>query len=129
MPFEIKYDAEKECVFATFTGKITMALVHEYIDAVLPVLEEHDCRRVLSDSRNAVIQVSALDILSFPKLAARSLLTARCKRAVLASPGQSGYIMYEALSLVQGHRVKVFSDPAEAMKWLMAEPPDPGEVS
>jgi hypothetical protein len=121
MPFEIKYDAEKECVFATFTGKITMALVHEYIDAVLPVLEEHDCKRLLSDSRNAEIQVSALDILSFPKLAAKSLLTARCKRAVLASPGQSGYVMYETLSAIQGHKVRVFPDRDEAMKWLMED--------
>jgi len=121
MPFEIQYDADKECIFSTFTGKITMAIVHEYIDTILPVLKEHDCKRVLSDSRNAEIQVSAIDILSFPKLAAKSILTARCKRAVLASPGQSGYFMYETLSVIQGHKVRVFSDRDEAMKWLMED--------
>ena len=121
MPFEIQYDAEKECIFATFTGKITMALVHEYIDAILPVLEEHDCKRVLSDSRNAEIQLSAIDILSFPKLAAKSRHVMRCKRAVLASPGQSGYVMYETLSVIQGQKVRIFPDRDEAMKWLLED--------
>jgi hypothetical protein len=121
MPFEIEYDAELECIYATFTGKITMALVYEYIDTIIPILKEHDCSRVLSDSRNAELQVSAMDILSFPKLAAKSIFTSRCKRAVLASPGQSGYAMYETLSVIQGHKVKVFSDRDEAMKWLLED--------
>ena len=34
MPFDIRYDAEKECIYVTFTGDITMPLVYEYLDSV-----------------------------------------------------------------------------------------------
>jgi hypothetical protein len=121
MPFEIKYDEARNCVFALFTGKITMQLVHEYIAALLPVLEEHDCRRVLSDSRKAQLQVSALDIMQFPKLAEASPLTARCKRAVLPPPVTSGFDMYETLSEMKGHNVRIFSDSDEALAWLLED--------
>lgn len=121
MPFEINYDSDSQCVFAHFTGKVTMTLVREYIAALLPLLEAHDCRRVLSDSRGAELELSSRDILQFPKMAEASPLTARCKRAVLAAPGTSGYEMYETLSQMQGHKVRVFSNPADAMDWLMQE--------
>ena len=122
MPFEISYDAEHECVIAVFTGKITMTLVREYIAAVTPLLEEHDCQRLLSDSREGTLELSATDILTFPKLADESPLTARCKRAVLAPPKKSGYVMYEALSLIRGHKVRVFTDREKAMEWLLSDP-------
>lgn len=121
MPFEISYDTENKCVLAVFTGQITMPMVREYIAALIPLLEEHDCRRVLSDSREAKLQLSARDILSFPKLAAESKLTARCRRAVLASKGKSGYAMYEALSLIQRQKVRVFTDHGKAMEWLLSD--------
>lgn len=121
MPFEIHYDADAQCVMVRFTGKLTMPLVQEYIATLIPLLEEHDCHRVLSDSREAELQLSALDIMQFPKMADASPLTARCKRAVLAAPGTSGYDMYETLSKMQGHKVQLFSSPADAMDWLLAE--------
>ena len=91
MPFEIKYDEKQHCIFATFTGKITMELTREYIAALLPILEETGCQRLLSDSREAELNLSSLDILQFPKLAAASPLTARCKRAVLPPRATSGF--------------------------------------
>lgn len=124
MPFEIKYDPDTQCVFACFTGKITMPLVKEYITELLPLLEEHNCQRVLSDSRKAKLHLSALDILQFPNMAEASALTARCKRAVLAAPGTSGYEMYEILSMMQGHKVRLFADPEEALAWLIEEDPE-----
>ena len=124
MPFEIKYDSDSQCVFAHFTGKVTMTLVREYIAALLPLLEEHDCRRVLSDSREAELELSALDILQFPKMADASPLTARCKRAVLAAPGTSGYKMYQTLSEMQGHKVRLFTTPDDAMDWLTQDEPE-----
>lgn len=124
MPFEIKYDSDSRCVFAQFTGKVTMTLIREYIADLLPLLEEHDCRRVLSDSRAAELEISALDILQFPKMAAASELTARCKRAVLAAPGTSGYEMYQTLSEMQGHKVQLFTNTADAMDWLMQDDPE-----
>ena len=123
MPFKIKYDTDSQCVFAHFTGKVTMTLVREYIAALLPLLAEHDCRRVLSDSREAELELSALDILQFPKMAELSPLTARCRRAVLAAPGTSGYDMYQTLSEMQGHKVRLFIDPDEAIEWLKQDDP------
>ncbi len=98
-----------------------MQLVREYIAALLPILKKTDCRRLLSDSRNAELQLSSMDILQFPRLAAASILTMRLKRAVLSTPGTSGYELYETLSKLQGQKLKVFSDYEEALKWLLGE--------
>ena len=119
MPFNIEYDADQEIIVATFLGEITMTLVKEYIATLLPVLEETRCQRVLSDSRNAEMKLSSMDIMKFPDMAKASPLTANLKRAVLAKPGTSGYELYETLSTVQGQRVRVFSSKADALAWLL----------
>jgi hypothetical protein len=121
MPFNIEYDAEQDCIFSTFIGEITMAVTKEYIAALLPVLERTGCRRVLSDSRRATLKLTSRDILQFPKMAEASPLTASLKRAVLASPGTSGYELYETLSTLQGQNVKVFETRADALQWLLAD--------
>jgi len=122
MPFEIQYDTDQDCIFSTFLGEITMAMVKEYIAALLPILEETGCQRLLSDSRMAELQVSSRDIMQFPKMAESSPLIRHLKRAVLASPGTSGYEMYETLSEMQGQHVQLFDTREAAMKWLFEDP-------
>lgn len=95
MKYDIQYDTDQDCIFATFNGRVSMSVVREYIAALLPILEETDCRRLLSDSREADIHLTSSDIMQFPKLAAESPLTAQLKRAVLATPGTSGYELYD----------------------------------
>ena len=121
MPFQIEYDAGQDCIFSTFIGEINMPLVKEYIAALLPILKETGCQRVLSDSRTAELQLSSMDIMQFPKMAQASPLTARLKRAVLAAPGTSGYELYETLSKMQGHRLRVFASRELALKWLFED--------
>ena len=121
MPYTIRYDSEKECVFATFTGNISMPLVREYIAALLPVLEETDCHLLLSDCLEAEVHLSSRDIMQFPKMAEVSPLTTALKRAALAPVDTSGYEMYEAFSRIQGHSVRVFTDRSEAAEWLLSD--------
>lgn len=120
MPFNIEYDAEEEIIVVTFIGEITMSLVKEYIAALLPVLEETKCQKLLSDSRSGELNLSSMDIMQFPKMAEASPLTAKLRRAVLAKPGTSGYELYETLSRIQGQYVQVFEKRADALAWLHA---------
>ncbi|HEY5621566.1 MAG TPA: hypothetical protein VIR77_03100 [Pontiella sp.] len=121
MPFNIEYDTDPDCIYSTFIGELSMQVVKEYLAALIPVLEKTGCRRVLSDSRNAEIKLSSMDIMQFPKLAQTSPLFADLKRAVLASPGTSGYELYETLSNMQGQKVRVFETKHDAMQWLLSE--------
>lgn len=121
MPFDIEYDEEQDCIYSTFIGGITMSVVKEYIEALLPVLEKTGCRRVLSDSRKAELKLSSMDIMQFPKMAEASPLLKDLRRAVLASPGTSGYELYETLSNMQGQNVHLFPSRAEALEWLHIE--------
>lgn len=123
MPFNIEYDSEQNVIIATFLGEIDMTLVKEYIAALLPILEETKCHRVLSDSRNAELTLTSMDIMKFPDMAKASPLTEHLKRAVLAKPGTSGYELYETLSTVHGQEVRVFATKADAIAWLLAEEP------
>lgn len=121
MPFEIKYDSELDCIFSTFTGEVNMTITKQYIARLLPILEETGCRRVLSDSRECSLKLSSMDIVQFPKMAQAHPQTARLKRAVLASPGTSGYELYATLSRLQGQDIQVFSNREEALQWLLNE--------
>ena len=121
MPFTIEYMGDRDYILSTFTGPITMAVVHEYIDTLLPILEETGCHRLLSDSTEAQIRVTTMDIIKFPKMAEASPLTTDLKRAALAPVGTSGYEMYETFSKIQGHDVRVFTDRPEALAWLLSD--------
>ena len=121
MPFNIEYDAEQGCIYSTFIGDLSMQVVKGYLAALIPVLEKTGCRRVLSDSRNAEIKLSSMDIMQFPKLAQTSPLFTGLKRAVLASPGTSGYDLYETLSTIQGQKVRVFETKHDALLWLFSD--------
>lgn len=120
MPFNIEYNVDQDCIYSTFIGEVNMLLVKEYIAALLPILEETGCRRVLSDSRNADIKLSSMDILQFPKMVQASPLLTALKRAALASPGTSGYELYETMSKLQGQNVRVFATKHEALEWLLS---------
>jgi hypothetical protein len=121
MPFKIEHIADRDYLLVTFTGPITMALVREYMDALLPILEETGCRRLLSDSTHAQLQVTTMDILQFPKMAETTPLTTELKRAALAPEDTSGYEMYETFSKIQGQDVRVFTDRSEALEWLLSD--------
>ncbi|WP_372794746.1 hypothetical protein [Pontiella sp.] len=121
MPFNIEYDAADDLIVATFLGPVTMALVKEYIAALLPLLEKTGCKRVLSDSRNGDLELSSIDIMQFPKMAGASPLTSGLKRAVLKRPGTRGYEMYATMCNAQGQNVKLFESRAEAVEWLKSD--------
>ncbi|QBG48794.1 hypothetical protein EGM51_15810 [Verrucomicrobia bacterium S94] len=121
MPFNIEYDTDEDIIVSTFIGEITMTVVKEYLAALLPVLEETRCRKLLSDSRNGELKLSSIDILNFPKIAKASPLTENLKRAVLTKPGMSGYELYESISMTHGQNVKLFKTRAEAIAWLQAD--------
>jgi hypothetical protein len=127
MIFDIQYDSDQDCIFATFNGRVSMSVVRDYITALLPILEETDCRRLLSDSREAEVHLTSSEIMQFPKLAAESPLTARLKRAVVATQGTSGYDLYETLSKVSGQQVRVFTTKEDALSWLFEPSPNPAE--
>lgn len=122
MPFTIEYIGDRDYILSTFSGPITMALIEEYIDALLPILQDTGCKRLLSDSTAAQIQVTTMDIMQFPKMAEASPLTSALKRAALAPTGTSGYEMYETFSKIQGQDVRVFTDRSEALEWLLPDP-------
>ena len=124
MIFDIQYNAEQDFIRVVFNGRITMSVVQEYISTLLPVLEETDCRRLLSDCSQAEVHLTSSDIMQFPKMAADSPLTARLKRAVVATPGTSGYDLYETLSRIMGQQLRVFDKRDEALAWLLQETAD-----
>jgi hypothetical protein len=122
MGFDIKYDSEQECITVTFTGRVSTPIVRKYLDALLPLLEETGCTRLLSDCREAETRFTSSDIMQFPKIAEETPLTAQLKRAVVAIPGTSGFELYEILSKVMGQQLRLFESMEEAQAWLFAEP-------
>jgi hypothetical protein len=121
MPFKIEYIADGDYILSTFTGSITMPVVRKYIDALLPILTDTGCRRLLNDSAHAQLQVTTMDIMQFPKMAEASPAISALKRAALAPDSTRGFDMYETFSKIQGQDVRVFTDRSEALEWLLSD--------
>ena len=121
MPFAISYDTDIQCVCCRLTGTITMSMAKEFMEALVAELKQHDCRRVFNDAREAVIQIGSIDLINLPKTIAGIPELADSKRALVATPGTSGFEIFKTTSDIQGQNVCMFTTREEALAWLLDE--------
>ena len=83
MPYEIEYDPANSCMMCRLTGSIDQRLVMEFATALVPLMEEHDCVRVLNDLRGADLALSYFDLYKVPKVASLLNMNRLARRAVV----------------------------------------------
>ena len=120
MAVEVCYDPEHDCVLCTATGSMDLDSLEEYLGEVLKVMAEHECPRLLQDVRGVDLALSTVDLYELPSMVYVTGMDLMTRRAIVGSRQLHDYLFYEAVASNQGHTVKVFRDPDEALEWLKA---------
>ncbi len=124
MSIKLNYDAETHCIHVRMEGCIDLAKIYEFGEKIAHAVKHHNCDRILNDARDTHIQISAMDLIYLPKTIFNNpsmSVIAKCKRALISSPGSSGFELFQTMSKLQGQMVKLFSHPDDGLKWLLSE--------
>jgi len=122
MPYTLRHEAQNECVVLTVTGTVTMEAIREMAPAVAALCERTGCRRILNDMSTATVEVSFLEVFGSPKAMDESGVSRQTIRALVVPPDfrEAGFL--ETVTRNRGHNLRVFTDLAEAKRWLLAGP-------
>jgi len=121
MGYELSYDAEKKIIRGRVLGELNPSLVKNMAVDLEKLGRKHKCPRLLNDLREAVISKSLLDIYSMPRVVEQAGMQKSFRRAIVVNPPVNDYRFLETVSVNEGQEVRVFSDPEEALRWLVAE--------
>jgi hypothetical protein len=118
MPYEIKYDAETECLMCHMSGEFHTTELPEFASKVVALLDKHSCVRILSDLREVDLRLSMGDLYYIPKLVTEAGVKHNVKRAIVFSKDAEYYEFLKTVSDNRGQFVRVFTDFDEAQTWI-----------
>ena len=123
MPYTIEYDPQG-IITTKVQGTLTMAVLDEWRRDVVQLVKEKDCQRMLTDVREAKVDLSMVDAYNIPKLFLEYASTLgvqafQLKRAVVVSSGEKLAYFFETVTRNRMQNVKVFYDDESAQQWLL----------
>ena len=121
MPYEIKYDADTECLICHMFEEFHASELPEFASEVVALLDKHSCVRILSDLREVDLRLSTIDLYNIPKLVAEAGVKHNVKRAIVFSKDAEDYKFLETVSDNRGQFVRVFTDFDEAQTWIKGD--------
>ncbi|MHC4243534.1 MAG: hypothetical protein ACYS3N_16910 [Planctomycetota bacterium] len=113
MSYNVYYDSERDCVFASMEGDIDIKQAKEFAHEATKLISAHNCRRLLNDLRKANMKLSTIEIYDLPTYISDAGLDRLCKRALVVSQDFEDYKFFENVSSNHGHLVEVFADSDE----------------
>lgn len=118
MPYALSYDPEADCIFGSIEGDFDQAVVREYLREMAALAKEKQCRRTLTDLRDAKANLSVLEIDDLPAFAAEIGFDHSVRRALVIAADFDDYSFYRASSSIHGQNVRIFRDMDSAKAWL-----------
>jgi hypothetical protein len=132
MSYNVYYDSEHDCIFASMEGEINIEQVKDFAQEIAKLTSEHNCRRLINDLRKANVKLSTMEIYELPTYLSNAGLDPLCKRALIVSQDFDDYLFFENVSRNQGHLVEAFTDSEKfsifrnletAKEWLGLDSP------
>lgn len=125
MTFTITYHPEEQYIEGTVIGNTNRPALRKYATDMKSVVKQHQCKRILSDFREARLAFSIVDLFHLPTRHDDFLVTIgqnihQLKRAILvdASHVEQGKF-FEDVAVNRGQNVKIFTDRSFALEWLL----------
>lgn len=115
---EVTYNLEMNCIESVISGILDKHAALNSAEKVAKLSEQHNCRRCLTDIRNAELSLSVVDLYQLPPQLVKGNLDQTWKRAILTNELIEEAFFYEDTATNQGLQVKVFVDQEAALKWL-----------
>jgi hypothetical protein len=120
MLYEVAYDAGRGCIVTRIDGALDIPVAKEFLAELARVISTSGCERVLIDLRAAVLMLSMGDLYFAARLPPEAGIPIGIKSAAIVA--EKDWFEYSFLGRVardQGQTVRMFTDPDEAIRWLM----------
>jgi hypothetical protein len=119
VPYTLKVLAEEGYVLLEHEGKVTVDEAREARDALLPLLAEHNLRRLLIDWRRASAFPQTAEFYFF--VTESSASEPRIKCALVHSAESGGLAQFvENVARNRGISLNAFASRDQAVQWLLA---------
>ena len=124
MPFSVTYNSPEGLIEMRVRGKLDLPTVQQLALQAAQIAKENDCRRVLSDYREAVLDLSTLQIYDLQNMLADIARTSGLrmesfKRALVVGADLADFAFFETVSQNRNQTVKLFNNIELAMQWLL----------
>jgi len=124
MPYTLNYE-NAGFIRLVYAGEANLNDMKEVIARGVALASEKNCLRILSDFRSMRLNLSIMDLYSIPSLQKSQgiLLNSpfyQYKRAVIVpTEDYKKYKFFEDVAVNRAHKIKIFTDEAEAVHWLL----------
>jgi hypothetical protein len=123
MPNSVTYDAGSDLILISCNATVNSSAIHEIASAMAVVAKKYECFRILSDFREATLDLSLIEIYDLPKLVADILSAAglqvhKYKRALVVTNDMDDFVFFETVSRNRGQPVMLFRSIEKAKEWL-----------
>ena len=122
MPWTTRLMPAQDYIESTFSGQITPAELQDAFETSMALVRETDCRRILADCTRMQGGHSVIDLYFLADALLATGLASKLREAVLLPelPDSAENVRFwETTCANRGIRVRVFTDRAEAMAWLL----------
>jgi hypothetical protein len=124
MDWSVYYLEQDGLVFAKTSGLINWDKNKRLSEEVITIGRKNGLSRFLIDHRDAILNLSILEIDNMPKMFKENGLCSSDKMAILYnadSSHSSEFIFFQNVSILSSLQVKVFTDKEQALDWLKSE--------
>ena len=121
MPYTIEYNPEKGIVVATIGGLFDLDMIKTYLSDLIPVLQRHTCKKLLTDLRKITSEMSLPEINQIPQIAEEMGYDPLTKCAILLPEDHNAGVQaqfFETVTRKQSQPVTIFVNYDEALAWL-----------
>jgi hypothetical protein len=123
MPWQVKLLAEQKIVETIYAGHLTPAELISAVESSMSQAKVARATRLLSDCTDLVGGHNFADLFKLAETLQADAFALSLKEAVLVPPSGPGVEMvqfYETTCLNRGLDVRVFTDRAQAIAWLLS---------
>lgn len=118
MLFHAFYDEVRDCIVFYFESGPLSRSVDSYISTAKKMGTKHRCTKILTNIRDADMDLGVSDLCLLADKMAREGLDEEWRRAIVVSSGTPEAEFYENYNNSKGLPVRVFIDEDEAVTWL-----------
>jgi hypothetical protein len=121
MAWKIDYRQKERILSAKASGPIDLDTLKQFASEILAALSANNAKKVLTDYRDATLEVSILDIYSWPRIIKKLGYSPGIQIAVVyseASENKESFLFYENVLQNAGFFHRVFTDLSESLEWL-----------
>lgn len=114
----IDFSAKLNVVSVNAAGELNNEKVALIVERTLKVLEKHKCTKVFCDLSHTKVTASSMEIYESPILFDLWEVPYNIRISVVYSQDEKSFKFWETRMQKAGFVVRVFTEKAEALKWL-----------